>query len=855
MSLIYPGGDEQVTPNIGLATWGMDEVLAENMILIDAAIASGGGGTPGLPLNSVQGNKAGVFAGLPGSTIDFTNGLLSLAPTGTGVALKITSDGSSSDVLDMYIKGSAIPGAIFGNNGDGVGIYFQVTDTAGDFSAINPGSIIVEIAAGPSINLEPSTTTGGGLLVFGAGLFVDSSVFSTTSVAIYGRGDVNSSDIFQLFTHANSKAVWVDTSGNLHLNVALYDGTGSPGTSGQVLSSTVTGTQWVAASAGSGTVTSFSAGALSPLFTTSVATATTTPALSFSLNTQTENTVFAGPTSGSAATPTFRSLVAADIPSLSGIYLALAGGTMTGVLTLEASAAGLKDAAGSAGSSGQVLTINGSGYPIWTAPATSGTVTTFSAGNLSPLFTTSVATASSTPALSFSLSNAAGGTILGNNTGSTGAPAYTATPVLGINASVAGTLGLATSVGSGTTITLTNPGALTAYNFNLPLTAGATGSVLTSAGGGSAAMTWTTQAALGVAWSSLTAASANLSLANGTNTTTFNQTSNVAWLWANTTTGTSGTTNASPLLELSAQYYTGATTGTDLWTIGSSLASGTNGASNLNLTHTGSTGTQTVAIVGSAARLYVGSATEQSATGVMVAGTFYSTNGTNYLFGIQQSNANFVIANNAYLAWSSSTSALGSLDTSISRSAAGVVAIGTGGQGSTAGTLALSRLNGYSADMSGTVSSAPTGITATNVVVAVGGATGTFTVGSTEGFTVGDTVNLSASGWSAGSGLASTVATVASVTSTTVLVLTYVSGGPWVAGTYTTQTGTLTQTGGTSVSVKYATAYTSTPIVVVTPTSNAGAFYLSASSTTGFTITYGTSGTQTFNYHVIGNPS
>lgn len=66
---------------------------------------------------------------------------------------------------------------------------------------------------------------------------------------------------------------------------------------------------------GSGTVTSFSAGDLSPLFTTSVATATTTPALSFSLNTHAANTVFAGPTTGADAAPTFRALVTADLPS------------------------------------------------------------------------------------------------------------------------------------------------------------------------------------------------------------------------------------------------------------------------------------------------------------------------------------------------------------------------------------------------------------------------------------------------------------------------------------------------------------------------------------------------------------
>src|ERR1017187_3981016 len=50
-------------------------------------------------------------------------------------------------------------------------------------------------------------------------------------------------------------------------------------------------------------------------------------AVTLSLIAQTANTVFAGPTFGGAATPTFRALVAADIPSLSGTYLPLAGGT------------------------------------------------------------------------------------------------------------------------------------------------------------------------------------------------------------------------------------------------------------------------------------------------------------------------------------------------------------------------------------------------------------------------------------------------------------------------------------------------------------------------------------------------
>jgi len=64
---------------------------------------------------------------------------------------------------------------------------------------------------------------------------------------------------------------------------------------------------------GGGTVTSFSSGNLSPLFTTNVATPTTTPALTFAQVNQNANLVFAGPSAGAAAAPTFRSLVAADI--------------------------------------------------------------------------------------------------------------------------------------------------------------------------------------------------------------------------------------------------------------------------------------------------------------------------------------------------------------------------------------------------------------------------------------------------------------------------------------------------------------------------------------------------------------
>ncbi len=127
----------------------------------------------------------------------------------------------------------------------------------------------------------------------------------------------------------------------------------------------------------------------------------------------------------------------------------------------------------------------------WTQIGSSGgggTVTNFSSGDLSPLFTTSVATSTTTPALTFALTNASGGTVFGNNSGSTTAPSYTANPKLGR----IGTNGTLDFVGATSgDISILPQVAAGTYNFNLPTTAGTSGYFLTSAGGGSSAMTWT----------------------------------------------------------------------------------------------------------------------------------------------------------------------------------------------------------------------------------------------------------------------------------------------------------------------------------------------------------------------------
>jgi len=70
-----------------------------------------------------------------------------------------------------------------------------------------------------------------------------------------------------------------------------------------------------AAGTGDGTVTSVSVGNLSPLFNSSVATSTTTPAITFTQISQTANRLLIAP-DGTNGVPTFRTLVVGDLPTI-----------------------------------------------------------------------------------------------------------------------------------------------------------------------------------------------------------------------------------------------------------------------------------------------------------------------------------------------------------------------------------------------------------------------------------------------------------------------------------------------------------------------------------------------------------
>jgi hypothetical protein len=91
---------------------------------------------------------------------------------------------------------------------------------------------------------------------------------------------------------------------------------------------------WAAPSA-SGSVTSVGL-ALPGIFSVTGSPVTGSGVLTGSFNTQSVNTVFAGPSSGSATTPTFRSLVLSDLPSIAASNLSN-GVTGSGAVVLAAS--------------------------------------------------------------------------------------------------------------------------------------------------------------------------------------------------------------------------------------------------------------------------------------------------------------------------------------------------------------------------------------------------------------------------------------------------------------------------------------------------------------------------------------
>lgn len=181
------------------------------------------------------------------------------------------------------------------------------------------------------------------------------------------------------------------------------------------------GSNWVARTlSGTGTVTSVGVTGDNVLFATSISGAPITGSgtinLASSLKTQTANRVLAGPTSGGAATPTFRALVTDDLPPVDlatdAINILPVANGGTGAATIQAHKFFGNNTASS--------NANPSFVNITTGDLPDQVVT--NSGNLSPLFNTTI----SNQLLSFSLNSVLSKGVYSNPAGSLGVPSFNA---------------------------------------------------------------------------------------------------------------------------------------------------------------------------------------------------------------------------------------------------------------------------------------------------------------------------------------------------------------------------------------------------------------------------------------------
>jgi len=250
---------------------------------------SGSGGAKGaVPAPGAGDTAAGKFLKADGTWA---------VPTGSGTVTSVGLSGPS----EFSISGSPVTGTgtlTFSKSNQAANTVWAGPTIGGaaapTFRALDPADLPNHSAAlittGTLSVLRGGTGltsgTSGGLVYFNGGSSIDCSALAAQYKVLIGGG-----------------------AGNPPYTLSGI------GTAGQVLTSNGTGADPSWQNAGSGTVTSV-AMTVPGFLSVSGTPITGSGTLAVTLANQNANTVFCGPTSGGAATPTFRSLVAGDVPSL-----------------------------------------------------------------------------------------------------------------------------------------------------------------------------------------------------------------------------------------------------------------------------------------------------------------------------------------------------------------------------------------------------------------------------------------------------------------------------------------------------------------------------------------------------------
>ena len=412
---LTPSSGISVTNGAGLITVANTGVLSN--IASSGISVSGATGNVTIANTGVLSAIAGSGISVSGATgnITFANtGVLSFSGGSTGLTPATATTGAVSLAGTLavayggtgqttYTDGQLLIGNTTGNT------LAKSTLTAGTGISISNGHGSITIA-----NTLPSLGgTVTSVSVVSANGLAGTVATSTTTPAI-----TLSTTITGLLK-GNGTAISAAISGTDYApatsGTSILYGNGSGGFSNVTIGSGISfATGTLSATGSGGTVTSVGL-SLPSIFTVSGSPVTGTGTLTGTFNTQTANYVFAGPTTGAAATPTFRALVSADIPSLSYVS-SITSSTLTVAGTSSIPTINLTSGIVTAGTTGSVtlipvITVDTYGRvtAVTTAANPQGTVTSVAAltlGTTGTDLSSTVATGTTTPVITLNVPTA-----------------------------------------------------------------------------------------------------------------------------------------------------------------------------------------------------------------------------------------------------------------------------------------------------------------------------------------------------------------------------------------------------------------------------------------------------------------
>jgi hypothetical protein len=242
--------------------------------------------------------------------------------SGTGI-VPVTSGGTGLGTIPTNGQLLIGNGTGYSLNTLGTGAGISVTNGLGTITVANTGVLSNIAGAGISVSGATGNVTiaNTGVLSFSAGTTGLTPAATTTGVVTLAGKLV--------IANGGTNSTSTPTAGAVPYGTGTAYAFTAAGTSGQVLTSAGAGVPtWTTPT--TGTVTSVGL-AMPSIITVTNSPVTTSGTLTGTLTTQAVNSIFAGPSSGAAATPTFRALTTADIPAL-----AYGTGTVTSVSVVSA---------------------------------------------------------------------------------------------------------------------------------------------------------------------------------------------------------------------------------------------------------------------------------------------------------------------------------------------------------------------------------------------------------------------------------------------------------------------------------------------------------------------------------------